>query len=151
MLVGPKDQDLDDDFLTVYTPLDIHDDKSSSLISSNQSRENLNVLLMYDDAVYVDFLIQSMRAKGVRIVNFPTISDHASIIPFLLSNDHSIVVFRNPKKELLPMLKMIIRRGAVKYKEPINVNLTIWVLIDVLNYIEKGVKNVNEKRPPKKL
>jgi hypothetical protein len=61
------------------------------------------------------------------------------------------VVFRNPKKELLPMLKMIIRRGAVKYKEPINVNLTIWVLIDVLNYIEKGVKNVNEKRPPKKL
>jgi len=151
MLVGPKDQDLDEDFLTVYTPLDIHDDNSSSLTSSNQSRENLNVLLMYDDAVYVDFLIQSMRAKGVRIVNFPTISDHASIIPFLLSNDHSIVVFRNPKKELLPMLKMIIRRGAVKYKEPINVNLTIWVLIDVLTYIEKGVKNANEKRPPKKL
>ena len=151
MLVGPKDQDLDEDFLTVYTPLDIHDDNSSLLISSNQSRENLNVLLMYDDAVYVDFLIQSMRAKGVRIMNFPTISDHPSIIPFLLSNDHSIVVFRNPKKELLPMLKMIIRRGAVKYKEPINVNLTIWVLIDVLTYIEKGVKNANEKRPPKKL
>ena len=106
---------------------------------------------MYDDAVYVDFLIQSMRAKGVRIVNFPTISDHTSIIPFLLSNDHSIVVLRNPKKELLPMLKMIIRRGAVKYKEPINVNLTIWVLIDVLTYIEKRVKNANEKRPPKKL
>jgi hypothetical protein len=151
MLVGPKDQDFDEDFLTVYTPLDIHDDNSSSLTSSNQSRENLNVLLMYDDAVYVDFLIQSMRAKGVRIMNFPTISDHPSIIPFLLSNDHSIVVFRNPKKELLPMLKMIIRRGAVKYKEPINVNLTIWVLIDVLTYIEKGVKNANEKRPPKKL
>jgi hypothetical protein len=46
---------------------------------------------------------------------------------------------------------MIIIRGAVKYKEPINVNLTIWVLIDVLTYIEKGVKNANEKRPPKKL
>jgi hypothetical protein len=49
------------------------------------------------------------------------------------------------------MLKMIIRRGTIKYREPINVNLTIWVLIDVLTYVEKGVKNANEKRPPKKL
>jgi len=121
------------------------------VLSLNQSRDNLNVLLMYDDAVYVEFLVQSMKGKGVRIVNFPTISDHASIIPFLLANDHSIVVFRNPKKELLSMIKMIIRRGNIKYREPINVNLTIWVLIDVLTYVEKGVKNTNEKRPPKKL
>ncbi len=92
-----------------------------------------------------------MQSKGVKIVNFPTIYDHASIIPFLLSNDHSIIVFRNPKKELLPMLRMIIRRGSIKYKEPITVNLTIWVLIDVLSYIEKGIKNASEKRPPKKL
>ncbi len=151
MLVGPKNQDLDEDFLTVYTPQDFQEDNVSSVLNTNQSRDNLNVLLMYDDAVYVDFLIQSMKAKGVRIVNFPTISDHASIIPFLLSNDHSIVVFRNPKRELLPLLKMIIRRGTVKYREPINVNLTIWILIDVLTYVEKGVKNANEKKPPKKL
>jgi len=31
------------------------------------------------------------------------------------------------------------------------VNITIWVLIDVVSYIEKGVKGANEKRPPKKL
>lgn len=117
----------------------------------SEGRENLNVLLMYDDAVYVEFLVQSMKAKGVRIVNFPTISDHSSIIPFLLSNDHSIIVCRNPKKEALNMIKMIIRRGTIKYREPIKVNLTIWVLIDVLTYVEKGVKNANEKRPPKKL
>ncbi len=49
------------------------------------------------------------------------------------------------------MLRMIIRRGSIKYKEPITVNLTIWVLIDVLSYIEKGIKNASEKRPPKKL
>lgn len=42
------------------------------------------------------------------------------------------------------MLKMMIRRGTIKYREPINVNLTIWVLIDVLTYVEKGVKNANE-------
>ncbi len=120
-------------------------------MTSSLNRDNLNLLLMFDDAVYIEFLIQSMQSKGVKIVNFPTIYDHASIIPFLLSNDHSIIVFRNPKKELLPMLRMIIRRGTIKYKEPIAVNLTIWVLIDVLTYVEKGIKNASEKKPPKKL
>jgi hypothetical protein len=111
-------------------------------------------MLMYDDATYLDFLIQTLRGKGVRIVDFPTIYDHSSVIPFLLVNDHSIIVVRNPKKDILALLKLIMRRGCIFFKQknqPIKVNLTIWVLVDVIPYVDKGVKGANEKKPPKKL
>ena len=111
-------------------------------------------MLMYDDATYLDFLIQTLRGKGVRIVDFPTIYDHSSVIPFLLVNDHSIIVVRNPKKDILALLKLIMRRGCIFFKQknmPIKINLTIWVLVEVIPYVDKGVKGSNEKKPPKKL
>jgi hypothetical protein len=73
-------------------------------------------MLMYDDATYLNFLIQTLRGKGVRIVDFPTIYDHSSVIPFLLVNDHSIIVVRNPKKDILALLKLIMRRGCIFFK-----------------------------------
>ena len=57
-------------------------------------------------------------------------------MPFLLINDHSILIIRNPKKDLLPMLKAIIRTGTFSKQR---VNLTIWVIIDVTLYLDKLV------------
>ena len=108
---------------------------------------------MYDDATYIDFLISTLKSKSVRIVDFPTIYDPSSIIPFLLINDHSIILVRNPKKDILPLLKLIMRKGIIFFKQtqPIKVNITIWVMIDALPFIEKGMKGASEKRPPKKI
>ena len=50
------------------------------------------------------------------------------ITPFL--------VIKNPKKDLMPMLKAIIRTGTFKKQR---VNLTIWVIIDVTLYLDKLV------------
>jgi hypothetical protein len=68
-------------------------------------------MLLHEDSNYIDFLVKTMRGKGVRLVDFPSVMDHSCIIPFLLINDHSILVVRNPKKDVLPLLKMIMRRG----------------------------------------
>lgn len=95
-----------------------------------------------------------MKAKDVKIVNFPTQYDASSIIPFLLVNDHSIIVVRNPKKDVLPLLKLIMRKGIIFFKQnnqPIKVNLTLWIFIDVLPYIEKGKKGATDRKPPKKV
>jgi hypothetical protein len=81
------------------------------------SRENVNVLYLYDDATYLDFLVQTLKGKGVRIVDFPTIHDPSSLVPFLLVNDHSILVVRNPRKDILPTLKLIMRKGILFYKQ----------------------------------
>ena len=75
------------------------------------------MMLVYDDATYLDFLIKTLKGKGVRIVDFPTIYDHSSVIPFLLVNDYSIIVIRNPKKDILPLLKLIMRQGCVFFKK----------------------------------
>lgn len=114
----------------------------------------MNMMVLYDDYTYIEFLVQSLKCKGVRIVDFPTVYDHSSIIPFLLTNDHSIIVIRNPKKDVLPLLKLIMRKGSIFFKQhsqPIKVNITIWLLIDVFSYVDKGIKGATDKRPPKKL
>ena len=104
-----------EDDLTVYTPKDFHNEQSE--VSFNGvSRENINLLYLFDDEVYLDFLIKTLRGKGVKIVDFPTIHDQATVIPFLLVNDHSIVIVRNPKKDILPLLKMIMRKGTIFFK-----------------------------------
>ena len=80
------------------------------------ARENVNLMLLFDDSTYLEFLISTLRSKGVRLVDFPTIFDMHSILPFLLVNDHSILIVRNPKREILPLLKMIIRKGYIFFK-----------------------------------
>ena len=106
------------------------------------------MLFLYDDSTYIDFLVSTLKSKSVRIVDFPTLYDHASIIPFLLVNDHSILLIRNPKKDILPLLKLIMRKGVIYFKQnqPIKVNITLWIMIDVLPYIEKATKGANERK-----
>lgn len=91
-----------------------------------------------------------LARKGVKIVTMPTIFDINSVIAFLLINDHSIIVVKNPKKEIFSMLKLIIKKGFLffKHNQPIKVNLTLWVLIEILPLVEKQ-KSTNNK--PKKV
>jgi len=68
----------------------------------------------------------------------------------LLLNDHSILVAKNPKKDVLPILKSIMRHGVIWYQgeastpaRPIKVNITVWVYIDILpslGFLTKGTK-----------
>jgi hypothetical protein len=61
---------LDDDDFTVFTPVDCRQEPTSEGASS--SRENINLLFLYDDGVYVDYLLARLRSKRVRIVDFPS-------------------------------------------------------------------------------
>ena len=60
---------------------------------------------------YLDSQVNILKARGCKIVNLPSLNDQANLQPFLLINDHCILVIKNPKKDLLPMLKAIIRTG----------------------------------------
>ena len=53
-----------------------------------------------------------LQERGVSIVELPTIYDEKHLLPFLLINDHSILLVRNPKKDLLNMLKQVVRTGS---------------------------------------
>ena len=144
----------DDDNLILYTPKDYQNEQQELMTPLQAARENINLMYLYDDSAYLDFLIQTLKCKGVRIVEFPTIYDASSIVPFLLINDHSIIVVRNPKKDILPLIKLIMRKGLIFVKsnnQPIHINITLWVMIDAMPYIEKGVRGASEKKPPKKL
>ena len=104
--------------------------------SDCNARENLHILAVVDDMSYVDNQINVLKSRGVKTVTLPALCDQTNILPFLLINDHSILVIKNPKKELLPMLKAIIRTGTFHKQR---VNLTIWVIIDVTLYLDKLV------------
>lgn len=109
------------------------------------------MLLLYDDHTYIKHLTDCLKKKGVKVVDFPSIYDKTSLIPFLLVNDHSIIVVRNPKKDVMDLLKLIIRKGFIffKQKQPIKVNITFWVMVDVAPFIEK--KKIGLNKLPKKL
>ena len=64
----------------------------------------MNLLIIHDDIGYLDYLLKIVRKKGVKIVEFPSLYDIESIIPFFIMNDNSIIVFKNPKKDILPIL-----------------------------------------------
>lgn len=109
--------------------------------------------MLYDDTGYMNFMISTLSVKGVRIVEFPSIYEASSIVPFLLINDHSIIVMRNPKKDILNLIKIIIRKGFLFFKQhsqPIKINITLWVLIDVVSLndrnkiTKKGAKTTQE-------
>lgn len=102
--------------------------------------DNMNLLIISDDFVFFNFLINSLRKKGMKIVDFPTFVDSSSIVPFILLNEHSILVVRNPSNEILAILKQIIKNKTVQFsqgKKSIKVNNTIWILIDPIPLIEK--------------
>ena len=84
----------------------------------------------------------------MKIVTLPSNNgqfDAYTLVPFLLLNDHSIILVRNPKKEVMQILKQIIRSGSVHFKEPgsasagiskpIALSVTIWILVDVTGYL----------------
>ncbi|CDW78228.1 UNKNOWN [Stylonychia lemnae] len=122
-----------------FTPIE-HQEENTENIPLAASRENINLLLLTTDSVHIDSLIATMNVKGVKIVEFPNIYEPTSIIPFLLMNDHSIIIFRNPKKDLLNLIKLIIRKGFIYLKQsntPIQVNFTIWVMIDTIAFNDK--------------
>ena len=125
------------DLLSVCTPW-----SGSQFLGNNQattsfdcnSRENLHLLAIVDDMSYIDSQVNILKTRGVKVVNLPSMCDQTNLLPFLLINDHSILVIKNPKKDLLPMLKAIIRTGTFHKQK---VNLTIWVIIDIALYLDK--------------
>ena len=105
--------------MSVYTPLNGQESfaaqsmgNTGSSTSSCNSRQNLHLLAIVDDFSYVDHQVNVLKSRGVKTVNLPSMSDLTNLLPFLLINDHSIVIVKNPKKDLLPVLKSIIRTGS---------------------------------------
>lgn len=113
--VNPE-QISDEDDWNIYTP-EINFDDAPDSNAYQIARENLNLLILYDDSEYMNFMMKTLRSKGVRIVDFPSVYEASTIIPFLLINDHSIIVMRNPKKDILNLLKLIIRKGVIFFKQ----------------------------------
>ena len=62
--------------------------------------------------------------------------DISILMPFLLINDHSILIVKNPRKDILGILKQIIRSGQYNKQK---INLTIWVIIDITIWLDKMV------------
>ena len=108
--------------------------------------------MIHDDAgFHTKYSLASLRKKGVKIVDLPSMYDAKTVVPFLLLNDHSILVVRNPSKDILPVLINVMRHGIVWYKsdgaslpKPIRVNITVWVFVDVLAWSEKLVKQTKK-------
>ena len=142
-------QDLENDMegLSVQTPLSV--DQEAQNMTSKAFKDNLHLLCFHDDSSYINFTLTSLKKKGVNLTLFPQNYDLNSIIPFLLLNDHSILVVKNPKADVLPLLKNIMRHGIIWYKppgtqgvnlKPIIVNLTVWVFFDILPWLGKFQK-----------
>ena len=83
------------------------------VLSENFLRENVHLLVVLDDVNYISFLTRILKRKGTKIVEFPSIYEISSIIPFLLINDHSIILLKNPKKDILNILKLVIKKGII--------------------------------------
>lgn len=121
----------------------------------------MNIAIFHDDASFFERLVKQMTLKGVKIVSLPSSGaqlDAHTIVPFLLLNDHSIILVRNPKKDVMQTLKQIIRTGCVYFKEPgstgtafskpISLSVTIWVFVDITGHLptlNQQHKNPNAK------
>jgi hypothetical protein len=73
--------------------------ESTSEVPPN-ARQNMHMLIVTDDMGIVDHSIQTLKSRGVRIVQLPSAYDMANLLPFLLINDHSILVIRHPHKDV---------------------------------------------------
>ena len=141
--------------MSVYTADTVQGSHVNKETAKCDSKENLNVLAFHDDSSFINFTVKTLRKKGVKIVELPRHYDLPSLIPFLLLNDHSVLLVNNPKKELLPLLKSIIRTGVIWYKppggaiaaRPIKINLTIWIFFDIVPWLEKLAKSNKGLKP----
>lgn len=127
---------------SVCTPDSISCASVPSLPTLQEEKTSLNMLVFHDDSTYqLSFLKKSLTKKGVKIVDFPGCYDVKSIVPFLLLNDHSILLVKNPKKDILPILKTIMRYGVIFYSangqppKPIKLNITVWVYFDIVPHL----------------
>ena len=68
-------------------------------------RQNMHMMVVTDDIGIVDHQIQTLRSRGVRIVQLPATYDTNNLLPFLLINDHSILVIRHPRKNVESIVK----------------------------------------------
>ena len=59
------------------------------------------MLVVTDDIGIVDDHINTLRTRGVRISQLPATYDSTNLLPFLLINDHSILVIRHPRKDCI--------------------------------------------------
>ena len=66
----------------------------------------------------------------------PTTYSTDQLLTFLQINDHSILVIRQPKKDLIPLIHSLIVRQGYKGQ---TLNITVWVLIDATVYLDKLV------------
>ena len=148
--------------MSVLTPISFREqrfcDKPDASNPPAAFRDCLNLMVFHDDpSFFINYMVQSLCGKGVKIVRLPSMYDAKSIIPFLLLNDHCILLVQNPKKDILSVLKGIIRNGVIWYNaengqaKPIKVNITIWVFMDILPWLEKLTKvpKKNQHAPPK--
>ena len=130
--------------LSVLTPETCPDPKQYEATSKAEPRNRLHMFVIHDDSAYQDYLLNTIRAKALKIVDLPSLYDSTSLVPFLLLNDHCILRVRNPKKDLLPILKSIIRHGIIFYKpaagqpRPLHVNITVWVFYDIVPLLDKA-------------
>jgi hypothetical protein len=64
----------------------------------------------------------------------PATYDATNLLPFLLINDHSILVIRHPRKDVASIVKQLIGSGKFQGQ---TLNLTIWVVIDITFWLGK--------------
>ena len=66
--------------------------------------KGLDLLVAFDDASYVSGLLRQFKDKQVKLVEVPTLYDQEGVHQFLLMNLSSILVIRNPRKDLIQLL-----------------------------------------------
>ena len=67
------------------------------------------------------------------------------LMTFLQINDHSILVIRQPKKDMISVINTLITKQGYKGQK---LNITVWVLIDATVYLDKLV--IKKERAAKK-
>jgi hypothetical protein len=120
---------------------------------SDEASPSLHGLFIMDDVSYFDHQVGILKARGVKMIEMPSFYDSGTIVPFLITHDHSILIVRNPssKADLLRTLKGIMCRGLVGYKgKTLKVSLTLWVLIDSTSYLMTKLK-IPLKGTPKRM
>jgi len=135
-----EDEEEEEGDLTVFTPVPEYPTEED-IQEACKGSQNMHLLLISDDPAYLNFTFAGLRAKGTKIVEFPSLYDTATIVPFLLSHDHSIIVVRDPRKDVLGFIKSVSRQGRIKVKGAfIPLNVTFWVILDATQLTVKKLK-----------
>ena len=105
---------MDDDYYSICTPAD--DIQGLQVAQEKYQSEYINLLLVSDDCVYFNHLLSTLKRRGISIVDFPVIYDDATAVPFLMANDHSIIVFRNPSPAMAKIIRGVLNTGKISFK-----------------------------------